>query len=140
MAEVEDAIVKLLTEDASVSELAGDRVRPLTGAQGQQRPYIAYEIDDGESIVYLNGDVSEWERGSFTLANVADTYDDCAALSRATKRRLRAVHGIINGIRLAPCRFESESDIEQQPQPGTDQQVYVRTQTYRVQYREDSDS
>jgi hypothetical protein len=131
---IEKGIRELLTGDATVGGMVGTRVRPLIGAQLDVRPFVVFNVTAGESTATHSGP-SDYQRASVELGFYADSYLQCVGLSDAAKALLDGKAMTLTTVRIAPAMLEDETDIEATNEPGKDRPVYVRTQTYRVLYR-----
>lgn len=137
MASIEQATHDILKAHAGVTAMVADRIAPLHHAQGEARPSLTYTISgypDAESVRSLDGP-SGWDKVDMEIGIYADTLSQCLQLAQQVKSALHFWGGTISNVEIAPSLFEDESDIEQAYPPGSEKPVYVRTQTYRILYR-----
>lgn len=130
----EVALTSILRGDEQLTAL-GATVRPLTGAQKDQRPLVTYELSDEEAVSQTMQAQSATKRRTIEIGLLADTYAEVIELGQNVGRILPATVGTVEGVIIAWIRANGESDIEQGVEPGTDKPVFVRTQSYRTLYR-----
>lgn len=129
------AIQELLSGDATVNTMTGGRIRPLVGAQLDARPFLVFSVAGGQGSGHMGGKTA-YQQTTVEIGIYADTYLACEQLSAEARRVLDYVRATTSTCRIAPSIFDDHSDIEQQTPPGQSAAVFVRTQTYRVNYKD----
>lgn len=127
---VEGAIKSIITADATLNALVGGRVRPLTGVQGETRPFLAYEITATDDPSPSHSGASGFERASVDVVVVTDTYASAVEISANAKRVLDGHSGTNNSVTVHWLRYVDQTDIEQAPAGGEGKAPYVRSQSY----------
>ena len=130
----EHAFRDLVLAQAAVAAAVGDRVAPLTQAQGQRTPFITYDVDDAEPLDHLTG-TSAFSSVEVEVAVFARTYEKVRQVSQALRDAIGIWGGTVSGIKFAPVQFKSWSDITEGVRPGTDKPIHFRTMTFRALYR-----
>lgn len=131
----ETALKAVITSDSTLNNMIGGRVRPISAIQNETRPYIAYEFTDSEDPSPTFSGPSNWERDTFDMVIVTDTFSECENITPQVKRVCDGFVGTIQGVRIAPMRFQSKSDIQQERIEGKENPIYVRMMTFRAQHR-----
>jgi hypothetical protein len=131
----EAALVSIIKADETLNAMVSGRVHPLLAVQGKPRPYLAYHIDDLEDPSPTHTGPSGWLRGEFSIVIVADTYEAVTEITPEVTRVLQGYEGTSEGVEVAWIKFDSQTDVEQDPTPGTTTPVRVRQQTYRQMHR-----
>jgi hypothetical protein len=135
MPDLESALVARLTADGGVSAIVGARVQPLEEGLRATRPFLSYQVTANEPLMSYSGPTS-FSEAQAEIGIVADSFADCVALANAVKTCLIgswiAPPAPAAGMQAVPCELEEESDIGQTLEPGTNQKVFVRTQSYRI--------
>jgi len=137
MAVLETHVRTRLTAAAAVAAIVGRRVRPLRLAQAEgvgPRPCLVFSVGDDEVRMTMAGPGAH-RKAELEVTSYADTHDACAALARAVKAALHGYAGTADGVKVAVAIFAGESATEE-ARAGQEGPVYVRTQVYRVLYRE----
>ncbi len=131
---IEPAIVAYLGADPTVAGIVGTRIRPVTEGLRESRPFLTYEVTGDEPIMSHSGP-SNFSTANVEIGIVADTYGAAANLADNIKRLLSGTQWTAANVNIIPSIMEEESDIAQGLEPGTNQNVYVKTQSYRMLYR-----
>lgn len=143
--DIEAAIRKLLLSSPSIATRVIDRVRPFYGAQTDVRPFLTILVNSASGTMTHSGRAGS-TNATVEIGIMADTYDDVKALagSPAVGDGVRGVldgyvgNVAVNGVstvRICPCIYDDESDVEQVPNPGRALPVYVKTITFRVRFK-----
>src|SRR4051812_11104997 len=130
---LEQGIREALAGDSTISNLTGNRIRPLIGAQDDIQPRIAFKISNDDPIQTFGG-ASRFSTATVEIDSIADTYKACAQLSAEVKRIFNGTAVMTSTVRITPSTMTDESDIEQAVIEGTEQPVYLRTQTFEMLY------
>lgn len=137
MPSIEASIRTHLLADATVAGLLDARIRPLRMAQKEgtgPRPCLVYSVGD-DDVKLTHSGAGQHHKAEFEATVFADSHDDCADLARQVKRVLHGFNGDVAGIHVAVMIFENETATEE-AQPAQGSPIFVRTQTYRVLYRD----
>lgn len=131
MVDVMQAVYSLLSGDPA---LAGATIRP--GRAGQKDPYptLSFRV-----VSHVRGHVLG---GSNGIAEDRLQFDVCSlvasevvALARALEDLLDAYHGTVDGLEILWVAQESEADLDEPAESGTDRYVYRKSIDYRFKYR-----
>jgi hypothetical protein len=134
----EATIITALTADTQLKALIDDRVRPIDAPFKSERPYLAYSITDENDPSPTHDGPSSFTVVSYDVVTVSDTYAEAAEISNHVRRILRNYRGTTNEIAVIYTRFDSKTDIEQGRAEGEDVPTYVRQQTFRAMYRDET--
>jgi hypothetical protein len=132
---IEGAIKSIILSDGDLAARIGGRVRPITGVQGERRPFVAYEITNAEDPSPTHGGPSGVTRTAFDLVTVADTYADVAEITADVRRIVEGYTGTTNQVQVFWVRSDGETDIEQAPATGEGKPPYVRSQSFRALHK-----
>ena len=126
------AIRQVLLETPPIAALVGDRVRPLSVAQLERRPFVVYSATGENRGMTLTGP-AQHTKPSLEVTSYADSYDGCQQLADQVKSKLAGLSQDTDHGNIRVCIFEDESDIETAAPQGQEKPaVYVRTQFYRT--------
>lgn len=132
------AIVSIASATSGITNIVSTRIRPVNGVQGEDRPFVVYEITADEDPAPHAEGASEFRRTSFNILSIADTYAGCKALADAVHARFKFYSGTIASRDIAYIRFEDESDIEQGIPPGQEKPAYLKSQSFRSLHKASS--
>lgn len=131
----ESALKAIIKANTQLNTLIGGRVRPLNAVQNETRPYLAYEISDSEDPSPTFSGPSNYERDTFDIVIVTDTYTECENISPVLKNVLDGYRGTIANTIVKPIRYDSKTDIQQERIEGKENPIYVRMITFRALHR-----
>jgi hypothetical protein len=142
---IEDGIKEVLAADSVVNATVAGRIRPMLGAQLDKRPFLTYMVtgggsNSGEGSGVANNGASAYHKVILEVGIYGDSYTDVATLSKQVKRVLDGIAVNTTTVRIVPSVFADETDVEKAIEPGKQVPVFVRTQSYRILYRDIADS
>lgn len=96
MAEIEEAICTLLTNDGAVAALVSARIYPLIVPQEAARPALAYQLISMPTREYAHDGPTGFAGKRVQLTCEGSTYIEAKALVRAVRRRLSGFTGEVS--------------------------------------------
>jgi hypothetical protein len=130
MAEIEEAVVDILTNDGGVSALIGTRCYPYLVPQDQALPAVAYQKISGSPFYAHDGEAG-LSQARIQINNVDDDYAGAKALARAVRSALSAYTGTAATVKLDGAFLQIEVDGF-----GEGNQIYVVRQDYLITFEE----
>lgn len=130
MADVEQAIYSILTNDATVAALTSTRVRPAQLLQDETMPAIRYERVSATRTHAMNSDPG-LVAARFQVDNFAASYSGARALANATRGALSRYRGTAASVTIQATYLDNEQGGFE---VGVEQ--YVITQDYMIHYVE----
>lgn len=135
MATLETGIFNALLNTSGVTNVVGNKIRPLALSKTDDRPCVTYEITERRTEGTLDGQVADYKHAEFELGIFGNQFDDVVNVSEAARDALDNNGQTISGVEFAPCLFDSETDIQEVIPQGEEMPVYLRVQTYKVLYK-----
>lgn len=127
---VERAIFTIMSGDATVGGLAGDRIYPNYVPQDTAMPAVTYQQISGPRDNTLDGP-SGLVNSRFQLNSWAATYAECDELTEAVRKAMSGFSGTVGSLIIQVIQVEDEGDIPA-VKPGNDQ---LRRLGKRMDYR-----
>ena len=118
------AIYTILTEDAGVSAVVGNKVYPQIAAQGAAFPFIVYVLQDNSPSDTKSG-VSTLDEIRYDIVAAAETYASLSSLTERIRLALDRYTGTVNGIVIDSIQF---IDLDVDNDPATE--TYVSSSEY----------
>lgn len=120
------AIFNILSNDAGLSELVGNRIFPEMAPEQALNPYLVYSV--------LSIDPTDTKQGSSTVDvsqletySVSNNYSDCMDVSEAARAALDRNGGLFSEVSIQSIQYQS-ADTEY----NATQRVYIAQQRYSV--------
>lgn len=116
MASFGEALYNILSTDADVSAIVGDRIMPLVVTQGTALPAIRYQLINTEPVDTKDGvadcDFLNVQVDCFTNERKADSggYTQAADLAKKVRTALDRKSGTFSGFAIDQITFENEND------------------------------
>lgn len=118
------AIYTILTEDAGVSAIVGNKVYPQIAAQGAAFPFVVYVLQDNSPSDTKSG-VSTLDEIRYDIVAAAETYASLSSLTERIRLALDRYTGTVNGIVIDSIQF---IDLDVDNDPATE--TYVSSSEY----------
>ena len=118
------AIYTILTENAGVSAVVGNKVYPQIAAQGAAFPFIVYVLQDNSPSDTKSG-VSTLDEIRYDIVAAAETYASLSSLTERIRLALDRYTGTVNGIVIDSIQF---IDLDVDNDPATE--TYVSSSEY----------
>jgi len=118
------AIYTILTEDAGVSAVVGNKVYPQIAAQGAAFPFVVYVLQDNSPSDTKSG-VSTLDEIRYDIVAAAETYASLSSLTERIRLALDRYTGTVNGIVIDSIQF---IDLDVDNDPATE--TYVSSSEY----------
>jgi hypothetical protein len=134
---IEQAIYKLLADDAAVGAIAADRISPNQRLQGTALPAVVYNVNEIEPFRNLAGS-SLLTAAQLEVTAIADTYASARTLSEAVIVALSSGVGAIagTGVTIVASRYVSETPTDTGTGEGEEDLPYEVKSTYTIHYTE----
>lgn len=135
MAGIETAILDRLQSSGPLQGLVANRIAPWESLQSTEFPCVTYTRVSTDHIHDLRGG------SGFAQANVqidlwGNTYSQVKDMAEYTRRALDGWNGTLAGHRVSGIFIQSERDMPQRVNTGTEKSLYRVMQEYRISYRE----
>ena len=118
------AIYTILTENAGVSAVVGNKVYPQIAAQGAAFPFVVYVLQDNSPSDTKSG-VSTLDEIRYDIVAAAETYASLSSLTERIRLALDRYTGTVNGIVIDSIQF---IDLDVDNDPATE--TYVSSSEY----------
>ena len=118
------AIYTILTEDAGVSAIVGNKVYPQIAAQGAAFPFVVYVLQDNSPSDTKSG-VSTLDEVRYDIVAAAETYTELSSLTERIRLALDRYTGDIGGVEIDSIQF---IDLDVDNDPATE--TYVSSSEY----------
>lgn len=118
------AIYTILTEDAGVSAVVGNKVYPQIAAQGAAFPFVVYVLQDNSPSDTKSG-VSTLDEIRYDIVAAAETYASLSSLTERIRLALDRYTGTVSGIVVDSIQF---IDLDVDNDPATE--TYVSSSEY----------
>ena len=118
------AIYTILTEDAGVSAVVGNKVYPQIAAQGAAFPFVVYVLQDNSPSDTKSG-VSTLDEIRYDIVAAAETYASLSSLTERIRLALDRYTGNIEGVEIDSIQF---IDLDVDNDPATE--TYVSSSEY----------
>jgi len=106
---IEEAIFKILKDDAAVAAIVGDKIVPQRAAQQTDLPYVVYELISSQHMKDMDG-ASGLANPLFRLTSWETTYAKVKALAEAVRLALVGFRGTIDGNVIQGIFLENQLD------------------------------
>lgn len=106
---METAIFALLSGDAGVASIAGDRIFPQIAPEDVDSPFVTYQRISGPRIKSMDGP-SRLAQPRIQIDAYAESYAQVKALSLAIRKRLDGYRGTVSGVRIGGISLETDQD------------------------------
>ena len=118
------AIYTILTEDAGVSTIVGNKVYPQIAAQGAAFPFVVYVLQDNSPSDTKSGP-STLDEVRYDIVAAAETYTELSSLTERIRLALDRYTGTISGVVIDSIQF---IDLDVDNDPATE--TYVSSSEY----------
>ncbi len=118
------AIYTILTEDAGVSAVVGNKVYPQIAAQGAAFPFVVYVLQDNSPSDTKSG-VSTLDEVRYDIVAAAETYASLSSLTERIRLALDRYTGTVSGVVVDSIQF---IDLDVDNDPATE--TYVSSSEY----------
>ena len=118
------AIYTILTEDAGVSAVVGNKVYPQIAAQGAAFPFVVYVLQDNSPSDTKSGP-STLDEVRYDIVAAAETYSELSSLTERIRLALDRYTGDIGGVEIDSIQF---IDLDVDNDPATE--TYVSSSEY----------
>ena len=118
------AIYTILTEDAGVSAVVGNKVYPQIAAQGAAFPFVVYVLQDNSPSDTKSG-VSTLDEVRYDIVAAAETYASLSSLTERIRLALDRYTGTVSGVVVDSIQF---IDLDVDNDPATE--TYVSSSQY----------
>ena len=118
------AIYTILTEDAGVSAIVGNKVYPQIAAQGAAFPFVVYVLQDNSPSDTKSGP-STLDEVRYDIVAAAETYSELSSLTERIRLALDRYTGDIGGVEIDSIQF---IDLDVDNDPATE--TYVSSSEY----------
>ena len=118
------AIYTILTEDAGVSAVVGNKVYPQIAAQGAAFPFVVYVLQDNSPSDTKSG-VSTLDEIRYDIVAAAETYATLSSLTERIRLALDRYTGTVSGVVVDSIQF---IDLDVDNDPATE--TYVSSSEY----------
>ena len=118
------AIYTILTEDAGVSAIVGNKVYPQIAAQGAAFPFVVYVLQDNSPSDTKSG-VSTLDEVRYDIVAAAETYTELSSLTERIRLALDRYTGDLGGVEIDSIQF---IDLDVDNDPATE--TYVSSSEY----------
>ena len=118
------AIYSILTEDAGVSAVVGNKVYPQIAAQGAAFPFVVYVLQDNSPSDTKSGP-STLDEVRYDIVAAAETYTELSSLTERIRLALDRYTGDIGGVEIDSIQF---IDLDVDNDPATE--TYVSSSEY----------
>lgn len=135
MADLEQAIYYILSQDSAVSSIVGTRIYPLKAPDKPTFPFIVYQRLNTTIQTTLDPNINP----NFTIVNMwvnlfwakVGTFSSLRNLSNAVKAALHMKRGTFNGVLIHGARLDNITD-----EYLDDVEIYRCMQTYEIMVNE----
>jgi len=103
---IEHAIFSILSNDAGVSAIAGNRIYPILLPQNVTYPCVSYSVDEGQEDVTFDGQ-GTFQSVSIEIDSWSTTHAGMLSLSGACKAALKNYSGTVSGITIDKIQIDS---------------------------------
>ncbi len=139
MAELEDAIWFLITNDSTVAALVVSRVYPVLAPQGAAIPYVTFQRISGPRVYHMGG-ATGLARVRMQVDCFAADYVAVKALATAVRGALEAQRGSLGGaglkINFRMMHLEDDQDSGPDITPGAATGIRRVTQDWDIWHTE----
>ena len=118
------AIYSILTENAGVSAIVGNKVYPQIAAQGAAFPFVVYVLQDNSPSDTKSGP-STLDEVRYDIVAAAETYSELSSLTERIRLALDRYTGDIGGVEIDSIQF---IDLDVDNDPATE--TYVSSSEY----------
>jgi hypothetical protein len=118
------AIYTILTEDAGVSAIVGNKVYPQIAAQGAAFPFVVYVLQDNSPSDTKSGP-STLDEVRYDIVAAAETYASLSSLTERIRLALDRYTGDLGGVEIDSIQF---IDLDVDNDPATE--TYVSSSEY----------
>ena len=118
------AIYTILTEDAGVSAVVGNKVYPQIAAQGAAFPFVVYVLQDNSPSDTKSG-VSTLDEIRYDIVAAAETYASLSSLTERIRLALDRYTGTVGDVVIDSIQF---IDLDVDNDPATE--TYVSSSEY----------
>ena len=118
------AIYSILTENAGVSAIVGNKVYPQIAAQGAAFPFVVYVLQDNSPSDTKSGP-STLDEVRYDIVAAAETYTELSSLTERIRLALDRYTGDIGGVEIDSIQF---IDLDVDNDPATE--TYVSSSEY----------
>ena len=118
------AIYSILTENAGVSAIVGNKVYPQIAAQGAAFPFVVYVLQDNSPSDTKSGP-STLDEVRYDIVAAAETYASLSSLTERIRLALDRYTGDLGGVEIDSIQF---IDLDVDNDPATE--TYVSSSEY----------
>jgi hypothetical protein len=134
----EEAVFKLLADDATVGGICADRIYPEAPPETAPLPFLMYTRTNNEHHMHMLAD-SGLAVARVQVDIVADTQAEMRSLSRAVRKALSGYRGTVtntNTLVVRALHLESEDSEYLTPESGKGEGLHVGVHVYILGYKE----
>ena len=132
----EKAILNILTNDAGVTALVGQRVRPIIEHQKQALPYVTYQAIATDHVETMDGSAGLAMR-SLQINCYSSTALEAEAIIEAVRVALQGKKGTYNGVVVGGIiNADGPRDLPQSPNAAKETMVYAKSVDFDVWFTE----
>lgn len=125
------ALYWLLSNDAGVRALVGNRIYPLVAPQDREKPLLVYQtVSTARGYEQDGADGLVRQRVQITV--VAESVETARTTAQALRNCLSGYQGTINGIKIYLIALENEYDIA----PNAESNLRVARMDYQIYWKE----
>ena len=123
------AIYEILSDDAPVGALIGNRIYPNVAMQGSEFPFAVYQVT-GDSPTDIKDGVSPLDENAISVMCFSQTYEEASDIADAVRPALDRVDGTYEGVELQGIQYLSYND--DFDVKDDDDGVYVKSLNFRI--------
>lgn len=131
---IEGAVVALLAADATVAQLAGNRIAPMTDPQSVARPKITFYRTGTDRSTDAGGFTNDGPTGLAIATLQIDLWADSMLTAKQLADATRRVLNGYSGGMIQSAYIRDERETPAGLVPGAEKPVQRITQTYRVMF------
>jgi hypothetical protein len=129
----EAQVVAQLKGSTALTALVGTRIYPIMARQVSSQPYVTYQRIATQHINASTGG-SDVAFSILQLNCYAATYSGAKGVSAAVKASLANWSNTTGDPAIDMCHIQNESDLPDDPIPGTDKPIFAVTQDFLLQH------
>lgn len=130
---IEQAVYTILSGNAGVDALCGDRISPHQRLQGTALPALVYQIDDLEPIRGLSGTVG-LTAATLTVTSIDTTYAGARGLAAAVIAALNGATGTYGTTVITSIHYSQQTPLDAGIGEGEEDLPYEVSTQYRIHY------
>lgn len=135
----EQGLMALLADDAAVSALVGERIRPHVAPQTDAFPLVTYRRKSAKHEHHMHG-ASGLCIAEVEITAYAKSYAEVIALREAIRRRIDGFRGIVtitpDDVTIRKCFLDSDSESYLESEDANQFGIYGVAMIFSVAYEE----